>query len=67
MKFPTQSKPTIDPDAADLATVAEAAALMRVSKMTVYRLVHSGQIPAIKIRQSFRIHRDHLAEYLHSA
>lgn len=26
-------------------TVAEVAAVMRVSKMTVYRLVHSGHLP----------------------
>jgi predicted DNA-binding transcriptional regulator AlpA len=29
-------------------TVAEVAALMRVSKMTVYRLVHSGELPAVR-------------------
>jgi excisionase family DNA binding protein len=28
-------------------TVAEVAALMRVSKMTVYRLVHSGDLTAV--------------------
>ncbi|OBF98448.1 excisionase family DNA-binding protein, partial [Mycolicibacter sinensis] len=27
-------------------TVAEVAVLMRVSKMTVYRLVHNGELPA---------------------
>ena len=26
-------------------TVAEVASMMRVSKMTVYRLVHSGELP----------------------
>lgn len=29
-------------------TVAEVASVMRVSKMTVYRLVHSGHLPAIR-------------------
>ena len=29
-------------------TVAEVAALMRVSKMTVYRLVHNGELPAVR-------------------
>ena len=29
-------------------TVAEVAAVMRVSKMTVYRLVHSGELPAVR-------------------
>ena len=27
-------------------TVAEVASIMRVSKMTVYRLVHAGELPA---------------------
>ncbi|MDI3312811.1 MAG: helix-turn-helix domain-containing protein [Mycobacterium sp.] len=37
-------------------TVAEVAALMRVSKMTVYRLVHSGELPAVRVGRSFRVH-----------
>ena len=37
-------------------TVAEVAALMRVSKMTVYRLVHNGELPAVRVRRSFRVH-----------
>jgi excisionase family DNA binding protein len=36
-------------------TVAEVADLMRVSNMTVYRLVHSGELPAIRFGRSFRI------------
>jgi excisionase family DNA binding protein len=36
-------------------TVAEVAEMMRVSKMTVYRLVHSGQLPAIRFGRSFRV------------
>jgi excisionase family DNA binding protein len=37
-------------------TVAEVAALMRVSKMTVYRLVHNGELPAVRVWRSFRVH-----------
>ncbi|MEI7715179.1 MAG: cell division/environmental response transcriptional regulator [Mycobacterium sp.] len=37
-------------------TVAEVAALMRVSKMTVYRLVHNGELPAVRLGRSFRVH-----------
>jgi excisionase family DNA binding protein len=29
--------------------------MMRVSTMTVYRMVHSGEIPAIRFGRSFRI------------
>ena len=36
-------------------TVAEVAAVMRVSKMTVYRLVHSGEMPAARVGRSFRV------------
>ena len=36
-------------------TVAEVAAIMRVSKMTVYRLVHSGDLEAIRVGRSFRV------------
>jgi excisionase family DNA binding protein len=28
---------------------------MRVSRMTVYRLVHSGELPAIRFGRSFRV------------
>ncbi|THJ68398.1 helix-turn-helix domain-containing protein [Arthrobacter echini] len=36
-------------------TVAEVAALMRVSKMTVYRLVHSGALQAVQFGRSYRV------------
>ena len=36
-------------------TVAEVAEMMRVSNMTVYRLVHSGKLPAVRFGRSFRI------------
>ena len=36
-------------------TVAEVARLMRVSKMTVYRLVHAGDLPAVRFGRSYRV------------
>lgn len=36
-------------------TVAEVAAMMRVSKMTVYRMVNSGELPAVRFGRSFRV------------
>jgi len=36
-------------------TVAEVADIMRVSKMTVYRLVHAGELPAVRFGRSYRI------------
>jgi excisionase family DNA binding protein len=45
-------------------TVAEVASVMRVSKMTVYRLVHSGHLPAIRVGRSFRVPEQAVQEYL---
>lgn len=36
-------------------TVAEVAEMMRVSKMTIYRMVHAGELPAIRFGRSFRV------------
>jgi excisionase family DNA binding protein len=45
------------PDVQDVRflTVAEVAEIMRVSKMTVYRLVHAGELPAIRFGRSYRV------------
>lgn len=45
-------------------TVAEVATAMRVSKMTVYRLVHSGDLPAVRVGRSFRVPEDAVSDYL---
>ncbi|AWB81156.1 excisionase [Corynebacterium yudongzhengii] len=45
-------------------TVAEVAEIMRVSKMTVYRLVHSGELPAVRVGRSFRVQEKAVNEYL---
>ena len=45
-------------------TVAEVAAVMRVSKMTVYRLVHSGELPAVRVGRSFRVSEKDVNDYL---
>lgn len=45
-------------------TVAEVAAIMRVSKMTVYRLVHAGELPAVRVGRSFRVPESAVHDYL---
>jgi excisionase family DNA binding protein len=45
-------------------TVAEVAAVMRVSKMTVYRLVHSGELASVQVGRSFRIPERAVHDYL---
>ncbi len=48
-------------------TVAEVAKMMRVSKMTVYRLVHAGELPAVRVGRSFRVAEKDVHSYLESA
>ncbi len=48
-------------------TVAEVASIMRVSKMTVYRMVHAGELPAIRVGRSFRVPEDEVHKYLRTS
>ena len=48
-------------------TVAEVAAIVRLSKMSVYRLIHSGQLEAVQFGRSFRVTEKALNAYLESA
>jgi excisionase family DNA binding protein len=48
-------------------TVAEVAAIMRVSKMTVYRLVHGGELAAVRVGRSFRVPAPAVRDYLADA
>lgn len=45
-------------------TVAEVAELARVSRMTVYRMVHAGELPAIRVGKSFRVPQSAVDELL---
>ena len=40
---------------------------MRVSKMTVYRLVHNGELPAVRVGRSFRVHAKAVHDMLESS
>lgn len=48
-------------------TVSEVAEVMRVSKMTVYRLIHSGEMPAVQFGRSYRVPESAVTEYLKEA
>jgi excisionase family DNA binding protein len=48
----------------ELLTVREVADAMRVSTMTVYRLIRAGALPAIRVGKHFRIRARDLDEYL---
>lgn len=45
-------------------TVAEVAMAMRVSKMTVYRLIHEGELAAVRFGRSYRVPARAVNEYL---
>ncbi len=47
-----------------LLTVGEVARTMRVSNMTVYRLIKSGQLAAIRVGKNYRIRRTDVERYL---
>ena len=59
----------VDPALSDVKflTVAEVAAVMRVSKMTVYRMVHSAELPAVRVGRSFRVPEQAVHDYLRAA
>jgi excisionase family DNA binding protein len=44
--------------------VAEVANMMRVSNMTVYRLIKSGQLSALRVGKNYRIRRADMDRYL---
>jgi excisionase family DNA binding protein len=48
----------------DLLTAAEVADVLRVSTMTVYREIYSGQMAAVKVGRQYRVARESLRIYL---
>ena len=45
-------------------TVAEVAAAMRVSNMTVYRLIRSGELPALRVGKNYRLRESDVERFL---
>jgi excisionase family DNA binding protein len=45
-------------------TVGEVAEMLRISNMTVYRLISSGQLPAVRVGKSYRVREEDLDRYL---
>jgi excisionase family DNA binding protein len=52
-----QAKPTF-------VTVGEVAQELRVSNMTVYRLISAGELPAVRVGKSYRIRDEDVDAYL---
>jgi excisionase family DNA binding protein len=47
-----------------LLTVSEVARAMRVSNMTVYRLIKGGELPAVRVGKNYRIREHDLERFL---
>ena len=47
-----------------LLTVAEVAEVLRVSNMTVYRLIKAGDLPALRVGKNYRIREADLSTFL---
>jgi excisionase family DNA binding protein len=45
-------------------TVHEVADLLRVSTMTVYRLIKGGDLLAVRVGKSYRVREDHLDAFI---
>ncbi len=50
--------------ASEFLTVSEVARLMRVSNMTVYRLIKSGELSAVRIGNRYRVRESDVHRYL---
>ncbi len=48
-------------------TVAEVAEMVRVSRMTVYRWVHAGELPAVRFGRSFRVPQQAVEQFMEQA
>jgi excisionase family DNA binding protein len=51
-------------DEDQLLTVSEVCEAMRVSNMTVYRLIKSGDLPAIRLGKAYRVLESEVERYL---
>ena len=47
-------------------TVAEVAGQLRVSTMTVYRLIKAGRLASVRVGKSYRVREDDVDRYLAS-
>ena len=45
-------------------TVAEVAKALRISNMTVYRLINSGDLPAVRVGKSYRLREEDVDRYV---
>ncbi len=51
-------------DSQRLLKAIEVARILNISRSLVYRLIHTGKIPHIRINQSVRVHHDDLCKFI---
>ena len=52
------------PDYPDIVTVAQLQEMLHISRQLAYALINSGQIPALKVGNSFRIPKIRVIEFV---
>lgn len=55
---------TLKNEKPELFTVAEVAEMARISRMTVYRMVRSGELPALRVGSVYRVPRSAVEELM---
>lgn len=63
MHPPIPKIPSLAPLVVWLA-VADIATMFGVSKMTVYRLIHTGELKAVRVGKQFRVQERHALKFL---
>lgn len=58
---PLKRRVIVDPLTQDYYNVLEVADLLKLDKTTVYKMVHNGEIPAIKTGRAYQISKADLA------
>ncbi len=48
----------------NFVTVGEVARQLRVSNMTVYRLISAGELPAVRVGKSYRLREEDVDAYI---
>jgi excisionase family DNA binding protein len=65
MKSPSPIDPSPDASsAADVLTLAETAALLRISRPTLFEMLRRGEIPARKVGRQWRFNRAVVLDWL---
>ena len=57
-------RPLYHPRVDELLTVAEIAESLRVSTMTVYRLIRTGELAAVRVGRNYRVRQRDFAAFL---